>query len=68
MSGALKVAVRGERTVTEVRRNPARRRRVTVGELVAAVVDAVGGDARKAHALLSSRELSRALRRRIVLV
>jgi hypothetical protein len=41
---------------------------VTLGDLIAAVVDATGGDAQKAQALLSSRELSCALRRRIVLI
>jgi hypothetical protein len=68
MSNALKIAVRTERPVEGRRRNHSRRREVTLGDLIAAVIDATGGDARKARALLSSRELSSALRRRIVLI
>jgi hypothetical protein len=67
MSSALKIPLRSERSVAGGRRSHPRQRKVTLGDLIAAVVDATGGDAQKARALLSSRELSYALRRRIVL-
>ena len=68
MTSALKIATRAERPTAGRRRSHSRTRRVTLGDLIAAVVDATGGDAQKAQALLSSRELSCALRRRIVLI
>ena len=50
------------------RRDRRRRWKVSVGDLIAAAFEAAGGDGRKVTALLSSRELSNALDRRIVLV
>ena len=68
MSSALKMPMRSERPIAGKRRSHLRQMKVTLGDLIAAVVDATGGDAEKAQALLSSRELSGALRRRIVLI
>jgi hypothetical protein len=68
MSSALKMPMRYERPMVGRRRSHRRQTKVTLGDLIAAVVDATGGDAQKAQALLASRELSCALRRRIVLI
>jgi hypothetical protein len=57
---------KGRRVIPGVRRRVVRKKAVTVGDLVAAVFDAVGGDAEKAARLLNSRELARALGRRVV--
>lgn len=59
--------VQGRRVMPKVRRTGARSRTLTLGELIAAAYDVAGGDARKAKRLLTSRELARALGRRIVL-
>jgi hypothetical protein len=50
------------------RRVPRRRWNLSVGELIAAAFEVAGGDGGKVKAILSSRELSDALDRRIVLV
>jgi hypothetical protein len=51
-----------------VQRGSRRRWRVSVGDLIAAAFEAAGGDGKRVKALLSSRELSNALKKRIVLV
>ncbi len=55
----------GRRTMPKVRKH-GRTRPVTLGDLVAAAMEVAGGDAKEASALLSSREMARALGRRIV--
>jgi hypothetical protein len=58
---------KGRRVIPVARRRVARNKKsITLGEVVAAVFDAVGGDAERAARLLNSRELARALGRRIV--
>lgn len=58
---------KGRRVMPKVRRVDARPKTLTLGDLVAAAFDVAGGDARKAQALLSSREMAEALGRRIVI-
>lgn len=47
---------------------PVAKKALTLGELIAAAFDTVGGDADKAAKLLGSREMERAIGRRIVVV
>jgi hypothetical protein len=58
---------KGRRGMPKTRKHEVRSRTLTLGDLVAAAMDATGGDVKQAGALLSSREMSRALGRRIVL-
>ncbi len=58
----------GRRGMPKTRRHEARAKTLTLGDLVAAAMDASGGDAKKAGMVLGSREMSRALGRKIVLV
>ena len=62
-----KVERKGRRVMPKVRRQGGRSRPLTLGELVAAAYDVVGGDAEKAAELLNSKEMARALGRRIVI-
>jgi hypothetical protein len=62
-----KVERRGRRVMPKVRRRAPPVKAFTLGELVAAAYDAVGGDAQKAQELLNSKEMAQALGRRIVI-
>jgi hypothetical protein len=65
MSSVLESPKRSERSPTVARRP---RWKVSLGDLIAAAFEVAKGDEREAKALLSSRELSKALKKRIVLV
>jgi bifunctional DNA-binding transcriptional regulator/antitoxin component of YhaV-PrlF toxin-antitoxin module len=62
-----KAGRKGRRVVPAARRRSARSKPLTVGEVVAAAFEVVEGDVEKARELLSSREMARALGRRIVI-
>ncbi len=49
-----------------VRKNPKRSVRITLGELVAAAFDAVGGEVDRVGRLLGSRQIAQAAGRRIL--
>ena len=68
MSSVLGSPKRSERREPAVARSPRHRWKVSVGDLIAAAFEVAEGDEREAKALLSSRELSKALKKRIVLV
>lgn len=56
----------GRRVMPKVRRQRAKGKSLTLGELIAAAFDVAGGDTKRATKLLSSRELAAVLGRRIV--
>ena len=60
----------GRRGIPSIRRRAAKARKavVTLGDVIAAAFDAVGGEASEAAGLLTSRSMSKAIGRRIVLV
>ncbi|MBX5481446.1 MAG: hypothetical protein IRZ16_06305 [Myxococcaceae bacterium] len=57
--------VQGRRVMPAVRRS-VRARTLTLGDLIAAAMEVSGGDAKSAARILGSREMARALGRRIV--
>ena len=67
MAKTTKAGRKGRRVAPAARRRGARATKApTLGDVVAAAFEVVGGDAAKARALLESREMARALGRRIV--
>jgi hypothetical protein len=56
----------GRRVEKEAVRPASRRVEVTLGELVAAAFDVVGGEAERVAELMASRPMARALGRRVV--
>ena len=61
-----KAGRKGRRGVPAARRRGARSKPVTVGDVVAAAFDVVGDDTAKVREVLESRQLARALGRRIL--
>lgn len=59
-------SVQGRRVMPAVRRNAARARTLTLGELVAAAMDVSGGDSKRAARILGSREMAELIGRKIV--
>ncbi len=67
MANTTKAGRKGRRVAPVARRRSARAKKaLTLGDVVAAAFDVVGGDSAKARALLESRQMGRALGRRIV--
>lgn len=57
----------GRRAMPKVRRHGVKAKTLTLGDLIAAAYDVAGGDAKRAQKLLTSREMTEALGRRIVI-
>ncbi len=55
----------GRRTMPKVRKHGVKNKALTLGDLIAAAMEVSGGDVKEASNILSSREMARALGRRI---
>ncbi len=66
MAKTTKAGRKGRRMVPAARQRGARSKPATVGEVVAAAFDVVGDDSQKVREVLESRQMARALGRRIV--